>query len=461
MFVEIHNFFSESAEKEATTILGLNDDCLREVFEHLDPYDLGSIADVCHRFRHASTEDHFAHRKFVSLEFHSRQISPQMLQRLPNLLRNFSRFIEYIMVDELGESHKFIKLLGRYCSETLKSYSIKNLYSIEIAVHLSMFRNIRKLKLYKVDPFDQLILEMLPFWCPELNELTLESVGERPALTGLRRNFPKLERFLLHSCFDVMDDEIEHFVQRNPQLTHVYITKCRCLTESSLQSIVKYAPQIEKLHFNWENSFFRTETNFQIRVNSSQLSKLKSLLMGPVKDAIPVLHHIVTRNIPIENLLLFRGYESDLDPLIQTICHMKTLKSLSIRYELGVRNTTHIPRIGKHLPELTHLDLNFSGFLVNAENLLELIRVSNKLQVLCYEDRDDIAEICTNVGTFMKMVKLIEKRPTKTPLKILLNAGERSIDIPAELLHKYKYILTIVVDKHEEEIDKVYWQWSM
>lgn len=45
---------SSSATMNATALLDLNDDCLRDVFEYLSISDLAAVADVCSRLRHVA-----------------------------------------------------------------------------------------------------------------------------------------------------------------------------------------------------------------------------------------------------------------------------------------------------------------------------------------------------------------------------------------------------------------------
>lgn len=342
-----------------TTILDLNDDCLREIFEHLDPYDLVAIVDVCRRFRHASTEDHFVRRKFGFFAFESHVLSPQKLKRLPNLLRHYSRFIKLIELKGLEGSHELIKLFSSYCSQIPTKLIISRENPVEIAVQLCMFRNIQRLDLVHLRPFDQSILKMVPDWCPNLQKLRLLLIDTPfEPFDGLHRHFPKLKRISLRYCHTIVDDDIEQFLERNPQLVNVGIYECCKLSKRSLESIVKYLPQVESV---WIEPIPGSPSiDLNIQIVPGQLANLKSLRLSSVNLPASTIEKIAA----IEHFCLDGCNENNnIDSLVEKICRLTKLKSLNLQFVANL-NAAHMHMIGKYLLELTHLNLHATGLML-------------------------------------------------------------------------------------------------
>lgn len=72
--------------------------------------------------------------------------------------------------------------------------------------------------------------------------------------------------------------------------------------------------------------------------------------------------------------------------------------------------------------------------------------------MLYYGDEENQELIVIDVHTIKKMVELIEKRPSKLRLKVLLNLKHCTVNIPAELVKICRNTLTLVVGENVEEI---------
>lgn len=73
---------------DATTILKLNDDCLSEVFKHLDLQSLCAVADVCNRFRQ-NAKVCFEHSETKELKYNFSKGDPvsKLILKMAKILR--------------------------------------------------------------------------------------------------------------------------------------------------------------------------------------------------------------------------------------------------------------------------------------------------------------------------------------------------------------------------------------
>lgn len=118
---------SVSTSNSDTDILVLNDDCLLEVFNHLDLTDLVSTADVCRRFRQ-NAQDHFASPKFKNDTLYIRCLQKLDVFYVPK--QNIREAIEsrIIHCDEDYSHSNLIRISGllRNFGAYVKSLSIRD-----------------------------------------------------------------------------------------------------------------------------------------------------------------------------------------------------------------------------------------------------------------------------------------------------------------------------------------------
>lgn len=128
-----------------TSILDLNDDCLREVFGALELLDLCAVAEVCHCFRRVAQET-FKASKYRKLKLHTVlrdcEDPQQRLQRASRLFFHFGAFIESI---DANGSHlyglhqindnRIVDLISRHCSGSLTKLKLDNFVTEPNASH--------------------------------------------------------------------------------------------------------------------------------------------------------------------------------------------------------------------------------------------------------------------------------------------------------------------------------------
>lgn len=168
--------------------------------------------------------------------------------------------------------------------------------------------------------------------------------------------------------------------------------------------------------------------------------------MGDTDDSsLSVIIGMSKANIPIENLQFYIRETSRMrEQYMEGILGFKKLKRLTL-----LRNeclsSSDIVSISKNLTELQVITLIKPELPV--QDLLEILRNGDKLkQIYCYwvgnDDDDDVKFM--HVEYFVEMIRILEKRPERTHLKLMLVARDGfSTNIPKELMNAHKDILTL------------------
>lgn len=162
-----------------TTILDLNDDCLREVFEHMEPHFLSIVADVCTRFRQNAAQT--ARPKCINI-----YLSQNSDRTDYSTLRNFGASAKSISVRVYGQhrqmvhadfQRRLIELLGLYGAEKVievdfRSFTITD----EIAFLMKpLLERLRKISFQQCHFHNVSVLENLSHSSPELREFSIWS----------------------------------------------------------------------------------------------------------------------------------------------------------------------------------------------------------------------------------------------------------------------------------------------
>lgn len=199
---------TSSTAHSATSILDLNDDCLRDVLSYLVVRDLCVVADVCARFRMTAIA-HFAHSKpnvdkcVTCLEMANHHLQLQTSR----ILRNFASAMTTIRI--AGEFWDFEIRRNPYCDQTrlmrLVSFhwseNIKTLQLIEIIITdeiaciiRQMLLRLENLSVENCTCQDE-HLEKLLLEAPKLKELKLSSCSQRTPIVN--QKFRNLESISL------------------------------------------------------------------------------------------------------------------------------------------------------------------------------------------------------------------------------------------------------------------------
>lgn len=433
-----------------TTILGLNDDCLREVFDHMHLQDLAAIANVCSRFRQNAAES--ARSKFKKIT-----LSENREKHDYTLLRYFGASVESVCVygSQTEWYKRVMELLSRYCVGKSIKLSIHRFdMTDEIAHHMEpLLGRVINLEFERCKFDEVLLLKNLPLWSTELRQLAFTSCNmssfEVMGTACSHQKFSKLELIRLSNLKGVKNQDITKFLKHNPQLKRIEVKRCPQLDDFIFQSIAKYVPNVEEINVALDEPINANYIKY-----FGQLRKLKSLdidLDGNQMYTHLVLHEIVSANIALEFLNL-SDFKFD-DNICGAISKLQKLKSLQSQF---VKNMTasRLIEMCKPLEYLSEIVLHFSDCQMTKDDLLSIIQNLGKLQKFDYCSSAKYKALkrpyhtCINidVGTFKKMVEIVKRRTEKTPLTLCLDKHGFTADLPRELIGAASNLLSLIIE---------------
>lgn len=428
-----------AGDNNTTTILDLNDDCLREICESLVLLDLCVFADVCIRFKQIA-QAHFITKKlgdvtredWCSLRNHARF----------SLLRNFGSSISSLTavssyrIDEL-----FVEMMVRFCAGTLNALTL--LYFrvdantvmklTPLLVRLQKFGTIRC-------TFGASVFDMLPSCLPDLRELELGNCNWLVGSRGPFRTFPKLEML---SIGGINDGCFEEFLKENQQLKSIEL-KYGYACYDLFDLLAKCIPSIESLSI--PNTFSMTPSVAVLR----NFNALKKLVIKGSTGIAEVFSRMAAAQVPIEYLELNDCKSStNLMTTISTLSQIRTLRFVDV---LNIDQSSFI-NMCNNLDNLTELYLRSKSKL-NADIILNIVQKAKNLQKLhAFIPVNFPEKLIVDVDLHMKILNIVECRNEKKQLEITLLEKFCSIEVPKDLRNANKHLLTIGIEKNPKEID--------
>lgn len=214
----------ENIEPRATTAIDLNDDCLLEVFQHLNTTDLAAVADVCHRFRQVA-QAHFVSKGDKKLDFapifkyeSDGESAMYALLHISRILRNFGDSIESIRVCEA---------------------------MVRFPVELNGRPNTR---LYNLGRLEHLRLDDERYTSKENSRRSNQiwwlcrSLG-KPIIKILSQQWPELKTLSFENSFlyDISNEDIEEVLVKNSQLRTLLLRNCEYIEGDRVIQSMAYA----------------------------------------------------------------------------------------------------------------------------------------------------------------------------------------------------------------------------
>lgn len=429
------NMTSSIAPHRTTTIIDLNDECQRKLFQYLEKDDLMALAMAVNRFRNVASEFF----KCLSIRTH------HTLYQSVNHFRAFGAVIGKLEVDirQLVPSFKreIIDFMVMYCKEKLVDLKLVGLpfTDAECVAMRTTFKHLRKLEFHSGAPVD--FPEFLSQSSRGLETLNLTFV---PAMNYKKLKLSNLKSLKLWYAH-VTDEDIEGIVSRHPQIESLQL-KDEKLTEQCLVSIAEHLPQLEELKLE---QIKRTSIS-----NIQYLNRLHSLKSLEIRDAwysssLPVWK-IDFSQLPIERLSIeFVDFISteNADRFIASLATLKTLKYLKLSQPNGM-TVPHILNIPEQHSELTEFHFNATEELaLTVDNLLYIVQNGPKLQELTYDylvdskggagrgDDDEEMDWYTeriDADTFKMFGDIMKSRPHKLTLNIFSELYG-PLEVPDEL----------------------------
>lgn len=161
----------------------------------------------------------------------------------------------------------------------------------------------------------------------------------------------------------------------------------------------------------------------------------------------PFIREIGGADIPLKHLTLgsiqLSGEDHRLCDEIFKLKHLETLSLRSLQWE----SVEEFKQLSSKLHILSELQLKIEvGQIVFIKDIKELVRWYSNLQHLEFSHDDELPayerhEFCSK--DFTEIVDIVEHRPKKTSLHIVLTERCFDINISVELMQRYRRILTV------------------
>lgn len=435
----------------ATTILDVNDDCLREIFEKLNDSDLITVANVCSNFRWNAQHVfslRYAQKYFCfcidEAEFLTQRPHPTQLHLLYSTLRNFGPLINSLQIElnfgypDSGISQKIMKLIVQHCSETLNEMRLLAITfnANVIPVLRPLLKRLKSLDFFCCHFDTESNASKIFFLCSQLKTLSITNITNTSRLSlnlPIRFANPTLKSFKIEHCGKFTNKTIKKFLKKNPQLEKLEMEWCRGIPSRIFKSVVQYTPRIEKLTLanNDDDGAFVESAN-----HLKELTALKWLEIDcHYEPFAPVIDHLAEANVPLECLRLLAFVEDQ--ELFEGISKFKHLKTLKLFYGRNM-NISDVLGMVRRLSNLC--DLRVNDVAVTANDYLEVVRSATKLQHLQLEL---IHKVTLDVELYTKMLEVVATRKEKSRLKI--GFMRSSVTVPQE---------TLVANLHLLEVDE-------
>lgn len=311
-----------------------------------------------------------------------------------------------------------------------------------------------------MDAYSTVFLALLPKRSlPELRDLRFDSIahifstGKRqrkkgkknrinPSFLGDKPIFPKLEKIsfaYIRHFKDLNNDAIANILQWNPQLKSLNIDDCAYIDDNIFQAIATLTPHLETLSYmNNPYSFHCGNGEYLC-----QRPNLKATLKLKVVDST-LFRMREIRDLFFERLQLDFGCNFlSVADFVKSLSKSKQLRQLRINVSI-LKAFSDVLEIGHHCDELNELHIEaFKMKDFSMHQLLQLIQNANKLETLYLDDFSGNYCICINDEVYMKMVRIVNNRPQKTHLKIVLRSKSVYNTVSQDLMKIHSDSLTM------------------
>lgn len=418
---------ASASAPSTTTILGLNDDCLRALFQYFNVHDLDAVVDVCSRFKSLAKE------RFASLKskgflfgniYHKCSSTENRFHQTAKFFRDFGAFVEQIIasceeIEVPNYAAKFIELLDHYCSEKLNLLELWHL-NMNAAIEQKMQTPLQHLQslFLKQCSLTESFLQQLPSRSPKLKSMLLVDIeiSSAECFIGLQQNYPALERVLFENV-GMCGSDIEGFFKSNPQLKTINVEKCQKLDDDIIPMLAKHVPTIEGLYLHFDESTDHLKENMKhlsVLTNLSELALASTTIESTMLDVC----EIGFSKMPLETLLLHNfnvgNNVRDFANEISKLEHLKTLELWSVD---GL-NDAHIVDICENLSELCKLSLRDLKFVMSTESLTQILRKAVKLDMICHTKPGGEGKKCIDSVTYKTIVSIIQQRDGQKLLEL-------------------------------------------
>lgn len=378
-------------QQNAPILVMLDDNCLMEIFGHLDVDDLLNVANVCIRFNQNAKSVYSLKFKKIQL-----QLSPV---NSDDWLLNFGSMMESVHIPCVA----MLEAISKHCK------SLKNLH---IAPHCRMSPFIQFVQLD-----EGLLKECQPLFA-HLDKLTFEDCllvdHVKTGLIGCQqlKSLEIKNTLLAESEIEVNGYDRDERHERAQLMPFVILQ-----TSELFQSIGENTPNLTELYIHVK--YMDDQSNFQNDVlslcNLRSLSVLDMHVYG--ESASNLMKAFAENDIPIEDLKLKDG-KIDMRG-IESICKIQSLRKIAFHEFYGFDVDYLIP-LARDLPHLSSLDIEHPelGEQHNDENHMVLKKIISHGKRLSTISILNIFGTKFGMQDYETILTVVENRKEKCGLKI-------------------------------------------
>lgn len=365
-------------------INGLPDECLLEIFKHLEVKDLSNAADTCVKFR-AIAKDTFVN-KFTKLN--EPTIDQMDARTLARCLRNFGANIRsYVLSCKkmfFGSEQRYLELFCQHCAieETaINELTINNL-STPLIKNFSeplklLFSNLKSLRLSECGDMTKLLRN-----CTELTDLWL-SLVLCPGFCDLK--LPKLEKlfaYLYNGILIFTNNSLGRFIRYHRTLKSLSIPLNRQMETSIIRDVALNLVHLEELTFmdEWQLSRDVAEANFMRLAELRFLKKLHLNCSGISLDRF--FKALIDAETPVKDLSLEC---LNLNTSVQQSLSMMTeMESLTLK-RLNLVDG-QIMKVVQRMPHLKNLCIESEHRIITTDDIIAIVSMLHESSILSFSD---------------------------------------------------------------------------
>lgn len=408
------NVLMPDAIQQSMDFLSFNDDCILAIMDYLNLKDLCNLASVCNHLQELAIVTFSAKWRDHTFIIDS---GDEMFEAY---LRNFGSIATAIRLEIAPEfessvnSSIILSSLMKYRSNALTHLELAN-FRFEtrtefIAQSRTLFIGVKKMILTKCTISVKWIV-----LCQQLVELEL--IDSHVTYNGAPLQMvDSLRSLKINGSTKWVQNGLHLFLQSNPQL--------QCLEVIPLPNARKTYWYGQILDFVPENikqlSIEAIGSGYFERFVSLKDLRISSKSYYYDNDDTCAFFNRLTTNATLENLeIMCHSFYGD---FARSIAKIRTLKSLKFnlwgKYVMGELTNANVFHMASHLNRMRELTLSSFHNLLDADDLLHLIKICPNLQLLGLSFHN-IGKLKMCADFYQKMLNVVSHRSQKNQLQIV------------------------------------------
>lgn len=430
-------------KNQSSSLYGLSDECLQEIFERLTVGSLCQMANVCKRFRQIA-EKAFAHKhkEFTLKGKWTNSLLRRALSKFGNVITSIDASEAYFE-DEMDTDS-----IAKYCPSKLEKLTLQRA-KINCAAFKPLFVRMKELVL---DSCDFVGDKMNLFTgCTSLEYLYFDS--NEDSCEFVAQKYPKL----FGLSFDPNYSSFYPFFKLLPLVPQ--IKQLRILTmpdDIYISSVVQSTKSLELLTI--EPGMMSSTPEIQTKQVFLQLAELKQLKKLQLyagwetyaKLVAPLMDAFTKRKVALDELNL-REFKIG-SKEIKAICNLKTLEELSLH---TIGNVTNADLLSlSELPLLTDLVLHFghrsTAASLSVDTLIKMVQSAKQMSGIALVG---VRKLKIDQKEYEILLKAAESRNVGTKLTIQIVGCKKTtgFNVPENIQRKNIDRLKIVYDADDDD----------